>query len=254
MRALLKTGEWVEINTKHLFNNQYNTTDGKRIFDGQILKIEDDARVGKGVCRYCGKIVVKGEEEQHFWERENNSSCDKCFWYRDNLIDRHEDKEDNTITNDDGTITVQTVRKVVKTYVKKCKYHNDHHTNVNCTNKECRAYGITWFTPDNTFFMQFPDGFYGVDDVNVLKRRGFKLNGYNWKYEKKIGSYQLYAHVSNDKVEYYTMWNARRRCHFFFVGETLYTFDHRFGCKKVKTLDGVLDKYMEKVKEILEVI
>lgn len=29
MKALLKNGEWVEIDTACLFNNQYNTKDGK---------------------------------------------------------------------------------------------------------------------------------------------------------------------------------------------------------------------------------
>ena len=60
MRALLKTGEWVDIDTKCLFENQYNTTEecgNKRIFDGQIQKIENDARVGKGKCKYCGAEI-----------------------------------------------------------------------------------------------------------------------------------------------------------------------------------------------------
>lgn len=47
-------GKWVEIDTKILFDNQYNTTDGIRIFDTWIDKIQDDARQGKGVCKYCG--------------------------------------------------------------------------------------------------------------------------------------------------------------------------------------------------------
>ena len=35
MKALLKTGEWVEIETTHLFHDQYNTAD-KRIFDRDV--------------------------------------------------------------------------------------------------------------------------------------------------------------------------------------------------------------------------
>jgi hypothetical protein len=47
-------GKWVEIDTTCLFDNQYNTIDGKRIFDTWIDKIENDTRQGKGVCKYCG--------------------------------------------------------------------------------------------------------------------------------------------------------------------------------------------------------
>ena len=43
MRALLKTGELVEIDTQYLFNDQYNTLpgeggteNGRRIFDGDV--------------------------------------------------------------------------------------------------------------------------------------------------------------------------------------------------------------------------
>ena len=41
MKALLKNGEWVEIDTTCLFNNQYNAA-GKRIFDQDIKRIVDD--------------------------------------------------------------------------------------------------------------------------------------------------------------------------------------------------------------------
>lgn len=71
MKALLKTGEWVEIDTACLFNNQYNTKDGKRIFDQEISRIVGDVRHGLGKCRYCGAFVKKGEEEKHFLEQES---------------------------------------------------------------------------------------------------------------------------------------------------------------------------------------
>lgn len=39
-------GKYVEIDTEHLFENQYNTVDGFRIYDTHIEHIIDDARVG----------------------------------------------------------------------------------------------------------------------------------------------------------------------------------------------------------------
>ena len=60
MKAKLKSGEIVEIETDCLFNDQYNTKE-KRIFDKDILEIFDDARVNKGKCGYCGKALTIGE-------------------------------------------------------------------------------------------------------------------------------------------------------------------------------------------------
>ena len=42
-------GKWVEIETEHLFNDQYNITldgVGIRIFDADITEIQNDARAG----------------------------------------------------------------------------------------------------------------------------------------------------------------------------------------------------------------
>jgi hypothetical protein len=54
LRDFLKenSGKWIEIDTKHLFNNQYNTESGYRIYDTMIDAIKNDARkkgVGYGV-------------------------------------------------------------------------------------------------------------------------------------------------------------------------------------------------------------
>lgn len=46
---LSKRGKWVEIDTKHLFDNQYNTTDGYRIYDTDIERIEGDLRTDRNV-------------------------------------------------------------------------------------------------------------------------------------------------------------------------------------------------------------
>jgi len=51
LREFLKenVGKFIEIDTSHLFNNQYNTTNGYRIYDTMIDAIKNDARIkGKG--------------------------------------------------------------------------------------------------------------------------------------------------------------------------------------------------------------
>lgn len=64
-------GQWVEVDTEYLFHNQYNTTalvradgsfdGGYRLCDSQIDAVRNDARVGKGKCKYCGNMVNTGE-------------------------------------------------------------------------------------------------------------------------------------------------------------------------------------------------
>lgn len=47
MKALLEsTKEWVDIDTSSVYENQYDTKDGRRIFDPEILRIVDDVRIG----------------------------------------------------------------------------------------------------------------------------------------------------------------------------------------------------------------
>jgi len=51
LREFLKenVGKFIEIDTTHLFNNQYNTANGYRIYDTMIDAIKNDARIkGKG--------------------------------------------------------------------------------------------------------------------------------------------------------------------------------------------------------------
>lgn len=50
-------GKWVEIDTKYIFDNQYNTKAGFRIYDKHIQEIKNDIRINLGCCRYCGTIT-----------------------------------------------------------------------------------------------------------------------------------------------------------------------------------------------------
>lgn len=53
-------GKFVDIETEHLFTDQYNT-DKYRIDDSDISEIENDARQDKGKCKYCGKLMLAGD-------------------------------------------------------------------------------------------------------------------------------------------------------------------------------------------------
>ncbi len=260
MKALLKDRKtWVDIDTSCLFNNQYNTIDGKRIFDQDITAIRDDARAGMGKCRYCGAMVKRGEEEKHFSERENQG-CAGCFWQRERATDSKTTTETTTTTNENGErVTIKT-RTTVEKLEKVCSYaENDHGTKSSgCTLKECRRMGIEWFTPENTFFLKYPGGFDTIPEIDKLPARGFVLDEYrrDAHYCKKIGSYTLIALLSYDNqgkatgVKSYRVYNCRRDYNFRYENGELFTDKYSFGWYKVKTLDGIPADVMQAIKNI----
>lgn len=253
MKALLKNGEWVEIDTTCLFNNQYNAA-GKRIFDQDIKRIVDDVRDGLGKCRYCGAIVKRGEEHKHFEEKESKS-CKNCFWYQNRLIETKKERSfyEETINEKGETVTRETIITKSK-YEKVCAYKKEYG---GCTNTECRRMGIEWFTPENTFFLKYPNGLESIPDVDKLAIRGFVMNDrcLNAEYHKKIGSYTLTAilEYENGKaigISAYRIWNCRRDYTFRFENNELFTNKYSFGWRKVKTLEDIPDSVMQIIKNI----
>ena len=65
-------GKWVEVETEHLFDDQYNVAEA-RVFEKHVVKIEDDARIGRMKCQNCGT------------HSPISHVCPKCFgeWGRD---------------------------------------------------------------------------------------------------------------------------------------------------------------------------
>lgn len=261
MKALLRDRKtWVEIDTANLFSNQYNTTAGKRIFDADIAAIEDDARRGMGKCRYCGALVRAGEEEKHYQERESKP-CAGCFYYRDTVVNTESRTETQTETREDGKrYSVKTIT-TVETYEKQCAYTRDKWQKDGravCSYKECRRYGIEWFTPENTFFLKYPHGFDDFTDVDLLKARGFEFNRYSGEcsgtYRVKIGSYRLdVSFVLRDGVKvlnYFAIQNARRFICFRIVDDEIYFDNYGFGWVRCATLDGVPARVVAEVKKI----
>lgn len=251
MKALLNSGEWVNIDTSYLFHNQYNTEDGRRIFDKDISRIVDDERPGMGRCKYCGALIKRGEEEKHFQEREKKG-CSGCFWQRDRVKDR---KIENSVQQQ-GSEKI-TVRTTVEKIEKVCSYGESNENTSGCALKECRRMGIEWFTPENTFFLKYPNGFSSIPEVDKLKIRGFVINNHtvDAEYFKKIGSYTLIALLSYEDgkatgIKAYRLYNCRRDYTFRFENGELFTDRYSFGWYKVKTLEGVPVSVMNAVKNI----
>lgn len=71
-------GKWVEIDTKCIFDNQYNTVDGYRIYDTWIDRIEDDVRDDKNVffvANPSGKDEIKEVNFRDHLKNERFLSC-----------------------------------------------------------------------------------------------------------------------------------------------------------------------------------
>ena len=270
MKALLKVntkmhkaGEWAEIDTSSVFNDQYNTVAGERIFDKQVARIVDDVRDGLGRCKYCGAIVKRGEEEKHFEEQESKTCTDcgngkKCFWYMNKYIGQEAgavEREEHE--NENGEIIVTERRTVVEKYRKQCTYEDG----AACCNKKHREYGIDWFTPDNTFFLKYPDGFDSISNIERLKIRGFEVKAigryFDIRYFKKLGSYTLEAanHADgngNVLIDYFRVRNCRVYHNFRVENGEIYTDRYGFGWRKVKTLEKVPYNIMQAIKNICD--
>ena len=74
MQLVLKTGEVKEVDTSTVFNNQYNTTDSRRVFDKDVHRIIDDVRLGEF---YCSSVKQGTYDEVAQAIAEERSKIDK---------------------------------------------------------------------------------------------------------------------------------------------------------------------------------
>ena len=272
MEAVLKNGTVEQIDTTYLFNDQYNTVSGKRIFDGEILEIRGDVRYGLGKCRYCGKMVRRGEEEEHYRQKEsekNPEGCRKCFWFSKGLVCGNSEVVSKSETRDDQNhIVVETVEKHTKVYEEHCRYEDTDSAKAPCCKMECRIYGIEWFTPENTFFLRNPKGF-SILPVTAadLDKAGFIPKGtlqvsppkdgvWAWDRKYKIGSYELQAFVLYENgamigVQYFMLWNMRHSYRFRYENGEWYTHDYTFGWRHEESLKYIPSQVVERVVKII---
>ena len=272
MKAVMKNGLIVEIDTTCLFDNQYNLfpaegeKHGKRIFDADIVRIIDDARVGMGKCGYCGKLVKRGEEEAHFAEEEAKiEKCDGCFWWQNKIIGSSRSNS-KPVRRElaDGTIEETCTSTTTYIMTKEC-VHKPQYGGV-CTHKLHRRYGINWFTPENTFFLRYPDGFNGIGAGKLIENgfiepdvRALKNGTYNWEYRKKIGSYDLVAEVKYENgkrisIERFYLRNCRRHYFFRIDDGKWFTYDYTFGWKQVPYLKGIPVDVENRVKKLVKAV
>lgn len=191
MKALLvKDRKWVDIDTEYIFNDQYNTADGRRIFDTQIIRFYEDIRIQNPEmckCGYCGKIFMTNEDYARHIEEEKSlvkKGCSSCFWSRvkieketleEDITDtRKASKENVTCYGDTWENTHTERRRIREICTAVCEHEKEYHC---CTHTEHAEYAEKhreYFK--NTYFVLRPygnlfDGF-NFDDTFEFSCKG----------------------------------------------------------------------------------
>ncbi len=81
MKLVLRNGEIKEVDTKHIFNNQYNTTDGHRVYDSEVQYIIDDIRLGEFYCSSVKQGTYEEVAKAIAEERAKINKCNECWWF-----------------------------------------------------------------------------------------------------------------------------------------------------------------------------
>ena len=256
MKALLKSEKflpdqlkqyadtWLELDVTQLHQNSYITkADRINLTDKHIAKMEDDARIGKGRCKFCGKVVERGHEEEHFNAVEQKKCTTDyhnadCFYSRLGYIG--EPVVTKTTDPDDPDITIETTVKKIK---RKCGYDAEG----KCVYDACRKLGIEWFTESNTFFIKYPNG------IPVMQSDTFnddewdnivcpEVTNHTYKGPIKLKSYELCATTCVDNngdeiISYFKLYNCRH--------------DYKFAYDPVNELYIIMDVCSNKTQKNL---
>lgn len=199
MKALMKkTFEWVDIDTTHIFNNQYNTVDGRRIFDSDIIRFFDDIRLqypDMCKCGYCGKWYLTEEEYQKHLNDElakARKNCKGCFWHSVGRETSVDSKLNNIIFRPDGSeIENKTVITTIRYTDKGCRHIPEYG---NCHYEEHKKYDKQTF--EKCYFALNPFG--NLFDVFRIENNGSIL-------------YSSYSYSFNVITLEYSIYNMRRK-------------------------------------------
>lgn len=238
MKLVLKNGQTKDVDTSIMFANQYNTTDGNRVYDNAVRHIIDDIRLGE---LYTSSVKQGTYDEVAQAIAETRSKINQCatcrYFGRQTLLQDESNREE----------IIEGNRRIIidkKVYELSCGYMPNH--NGKCV-YDIDEKPILFREKNYCFFCEYPQG---IQSMSALKRfmcanadkyaiaprwRGDTLGVNNsFKCDKMFGSYHFEANYHND---YFELFNARN--HFkFYVDLTN---------KKFILYDGVGYKAVEKL-------
>ena len=242
MKLVLKTGEIKEVDTSHIFDNQYNTTDGKRVFDTEVQYIIDDIRLGEFYCSSVKQGTYDEVAKAIAEERAKINKCEGCYWFHEHKLIEEESSRNREEINEGNKKTVHLVEKrvyeiscaYVPKYKDKCVHDIDERPKLFREVQDC-------------FFVKYPQG---VPDMKPLKEFMIthadeygivprwsedKLSIENtFQRSKPFGSYKFEASHWYDCFE---LENARNRFKFYIdCDNKKFILDNGIGYKVVSTL------------------
>ena len=203
MMAVMRDGREVEIDTKFMFNNQYNTIENNRIYDKEIHHIVNDKRIGL----YCCSVKQGTYDEVLEAIKEHRShidcclNCDgnnnQCFWYQ---------TKEQLVNEKDKNVRIENGKKIVDIvsheeyamhcqhkdgYDGKCVYDIDEEPKLFTEINDCFFVKYPNGVPDNSDFIQWL-----IDnhmETNIIPYWGSSTlkDAHTLKFNGKLGSYIL---------------------------------------------------------------
>jgi hypothetical protein len=240
MKLVLHNGEIKEVDTSHIFDNQYNTTDGKRIYDREVRCIIDDIRLGEFYCSSVKQGTYDEVAKAITEERSKINKCNECWWFNKFTTVKDECSTERIREGNRETIIEKRVYDIscnyTATYGKQCIHDIEETPTLFREHTFC-------------FFCEYPKG---IPDMKPLKQfmidnaEKYGIVPYwsdqelsidnSFTHKKQFGSYKFEA---NRWSKYFELSNARN--HFKFYVD--------FANKKYILEDGLGYKVADKLTE-----
>lgn len=220
MKLVLKNGEIKTVDTTHIFANQYNTTDGKRVMDREVKHIIDDIRLGEFYCSSVKQGTYDEVAEAIAEERAKINQCDGCWWFHEHTLLKEESNRDvQEVKDGNKKISIVNEKRV---YQISCAYTPKYGSK--CVH-DIVEQPILFREKNYCFFCEYPQG---IPDMKPLKQfmidnaKKYGIVPYweneelsidnSFKHNKEFGSYRLRSDYSGDG---FILRNARNSFTFY---------------------------------------
>lgn len=212
MKLVLHDGTIHEVDTNHICNNQYNTLDGKRIFDSEVKYIIDDIRLGEFYCSSVKQGTYEEVAQAIAEERSKINQCEDCWWFHQLTRIKDECQREEVREGNRKVINEKTVYEISCAHSNGCVHDIDDKPILFRERQFC-------------FFCEYPQG---IPDMKPLKQfmvdnaekygivpywSDGKLDMYHrLKHDKLFGSYKF---ETGPDSNYFELSNARNSFSFY---------------------------------------
>lgn len=249
MKLVMHDGEIKEVDTSFIFDNQYSTTDGKRVHDTKVKYIIDDVRLGEFYC--CSKKQGTYDEvaQAIAEERAKINKCNDCWWFHEHTRINEECSREEIMKGNKKIINEKTVYEISCGYVKYGKCVHD-----------IEETPILFREKNFCFFCEYPEG---IPDMKPLRQfmidnaEKYGIVPYwaneklsidtSFTHKKQFGSYKFEASYWG---KYFELENARNHFRFYVdMVNRQYILDAGTGYKVVDKLTEHKSEYDHDTKQ-----